>query len=173
MGEWDNLFAFRDAALRGDLIAMQDVLARDSSFLAMENPDGLPLPYLAKTYQIQTFAREGPIGKVRGLVGEEPRVVRQPWTAQGWLPLSQAVWGNQLGIVKFLLASGASGDDRIIEGGGTVLQMAAELDRLEIARLLIQGGADPRLAAPGGASPMRNAKSREMKEMLSQDVTEG
>ena len=36
VGQWDNLFAFRDAAMRDDLAAMREVLARDSSFLADE-----------------------------------------------------------------------------------------------------------------------------------------
>src|SRR5689334_6286632 len=112
--------------MRDDVGAMRDVLARDSSFIAAENPTNLPLDYLAKTYRIHTAAREGPIEKVRQLAAEDPRLVRQPWTDQGWLPLSQAVWGDQLDIVRLLLAHGASGDDRIAETGGTVLHMAAE-----------------------------------------------
>src|SRR5678815_3586763 len=131
MGEYDNLFAFRDAAMRDDVDGMRAVLARHSTFLADENPTGLPLEFLAKLYQVQTCAREGPIEKVRQLIEEDRRLVRHPWTSQGWLPLSQAVWGDQLETVKLLLAHGASGDDRIAETGGTVLHMAAELDRVE------------------------------------------
>ena len=168
MGQWDNLNTFRDAAMRDDLDGMLEAVGRDSSFMAMENPDNLPLAYLAKTYQIQTCAREGPIEKVRQLVIQDSRLVRQPWTSQGWLPLSQAVWGNQLEIVRLLLNHGARGDDRIIEGGGTVLQMAAELDRVEMARLMIEAGADPNIVAPDGASALRNAKSEQMKAVLSQ-----
>ena len=156
--------------MRDDLPAMRDVLSRDLSFMAMENPANLPLEYLARSYQLQTAAREGPIEKVRQLINQDPRLIRQPWTAQGWLPLSQAVWGNQLEVFKMLLAHGASGDDRIIEVGGTVLQMAAELDRLEMARLLIQAGADANARAPDGSSPMTCAKSPEMKQLLSCDV---
>jgi hypothetical protein len=166
VGEWDNLFAFRDAAMRGDLLAMRDVLARDSSFIADENPHGLPLDYLARTYQVQTAAREGPIERVRQLIDQDARLIRQPWTRQGWLPLSQAVWGNQLETVRLLLARGASGDDRIAEGGGTVLQMAAELDRVEMARLMMDAGADPRATSVDRSSPLTKAKSKEMRDVL-------
>src|SRR5213594_2931786 len=108
MGKWDSLFAFRDAAMRDDIGSMRDVLARDRSFMPMENPENLPLEFLAKLYQIQTCSREGPIEKVRQLLLDDPRLIRQSWTAEGWLPLSQAVWGNQLEIVKLLLDSSAS-----------------------------------------------------------------
>jgi hypothetical protein len=140
MGQWDNLFAFRDAAMRDDIAAMREVLSRDSSFTTTENPDNLPLEFLAKLYQLQTCSREGPIEKVRQLIDEDPRLIRHPWTAQGWLPLSQAVWGNQLEIVRLLLDHGASGDDFIAEIGASVLQMARELDRLQIV-LLIESAA--------------------------------
>src|SRR5262245_23710591 len=167
MGQWDNLLAFRDAAMRDDIDGMREMAARDSSILRMDNPTGLPLEYLAKTYQMQTCAREGPIDKVKQLAEEDARLVRQPWTRQGWLPLSQAVWGNQLEIVKLLLAHGASGDDRIIETGGTVLQMAVELDRVEMARLIVEAGGDPNTRDADGSSPMSKAKSAEMKAALS------
>jgi ankyrin repeat protein len=166
LGQWDNLFAFRDAAMRDDLAAMRAVLARDSSFMPDENPADLPLEFLAKLHQIQTAAREGPIDTVRRLIEEEPRLARQPWTTQGWLPLSQAVWGDQPETVKLLLAHGARGDDRIAETGGTVLQMAAELDRVEMARMMIEAGADPNLQAPDGSSAASKAKSDEMKRAL-------
>ena len=166
MGQWDNLFAFRDAAVRDDVDGMRAVLARDSSFIADENPQDLPLDLLAKVYQLQTAAREGPLERVRQLIDQDPHLIRQPWTSQGWLPLSQAVWGNQLEAVRLLLARGASGDDRIIEGGGTVLQMAAELDRVEMARLMVEAGADANANAPDGASPVSKAKSQEMTAVL-------
>lgn len=117
-------------------------------------------------YQIQTYAREGPIEKVMDLVGEDSRLIRHPWTIQGWLPLSQAVWGNQSEIVRFLLDNGASGDDRIVEGGCTVLQMASDLDRVEMARMMIEAGADANATAPDGSSPLTKAKSEDMKLVL-------
>ena len=166
MGQWDNLFAFRDAAMRDDVAGMREVLTRDSSFIADENPGGLPLDYLAKTYQVHTAAREGPVERVRQLIDEDPRLIRQPWTTQGWLPLSQAVWGSQLETVRLLLARGACGDDRIAEGGGTVLQMAAELDHVEMARLMVDAGADPHATSPDGSSPLTKAKSDEMRAVL-------
>jgi hypothetical protein len=166
MGEYDNLFAFRYAAMNDDVSGMRAVLARDSTFLAEENPTDLPLEFLAKLYQVQTGAREGPIEKVRRLIEEDPRLVRHPWTSQGWLPLSQAVWGDQLETVKLLLACGASGDDHIAETGGTVLHMAAELDRVEMARLMIEAGADPNAPAADGFTPLLKATSQAMRDAL-------
>ena len=166
MGQWDSLFAFREAAMRDDLPAMREMLARDSSFLAAENPDDLPLEYLAKTYQLHTLAREGPIEKLRALIDDDPRLIRQPWTSQGWLPLSQAVWGNQPETVRLLLSRGASADDRILEGGGTVLQMAADMDRVEMARMMMNAGANPNLSAPDGATPVTKARSDDMRVVL-------
>lgn len=166
MGKWDNLFAFRAAAMLDDFSGMRAVLECDATFLADENPNNLPLEFLAKIYQIQTYAREGPIEKVMDLVGEDSRLIRHPWTIQGWLPLSQAVWGNQSEIVRFLLDNGASGDDRIVEGGCTVLQMASDLDRVEMARMMIEAGADANATAPDGSSPLTKAKSEDMKLVL-------
>src|SRR6185369_4133797 len=123
--------------------------------------------------QLQTAAREGPLARVRQLIDENPRLIRQPWTTQGWLPLSQAVWGHRLDAVRLLLERGASGDDRIAEGGGTVLQMAAELDRIEMARLMVEAGADVNAKAPDGSSPLSQAKSQEMKAVLTQTRGDG
>ncbi|MGD0461622.1 MAG: ankyrin repeat domain-containing protein [Tepidisphaeraceae bacterium] len=166
MGKWDNLFAFRAAAMLDNVPGMRAVLNRDATFLADENPNNLPLEFLAKIYQIQTYARDGPIERVKDLVREDPRLIRHPWTIQGWLPLSQAVWGNQAEIVRFLLDNGASGDDRIVEGGCTVLQMASDLDRIEMARTMIEAGADANATAPDGSSPLTKAKSDDMKLVL-------
>jgi ankyrin repeat protein len=115
---------------------------------------------------MQTCAREGPIEKVRQLAQENQELVRQPWTRQGWLPLSQAVWGNQLEIVRILLAHGASADDRIIETGETVLQFAVELDRIEMARLMIEAGADPNAKALDGSAPVLKVRSDAMSRVL-------
>ena len=139
VGQWDNLFAFRDAAMRDDLAAMRDVLARDSSFLADENPDDLPLEYLAKVYQMQTCAREGPLDKVRALADADPRLLRQPWTRQRWRPLHQAICGDQHAIFDLLVERGADLNDRYDEGG-TVLHMAAWDGRVAFAEKILALG---------------------------------
>jgi hypothetical protein len=124
MGQWDTLFAFRDAAMADNVERMRDILANDSSFIADENPDQLPLEELARLYQMQTFCREGPLERVRVLVDAEPHLVRQPWTRQRWRPLTQAIAGNQEAIFDWLLEHGADLND-CYEGGGTILHMAA------------------------------------------------
>jgi ankyrin repeat protein len=139
MGQWDSLFAFRDAAMADDIQRMREVLASDSSFIADENPDQLSLEELARLYRMQTFCREGPLERVRALVDVDPRLVRQPWTRQCWRPLTQSIAGNQEVIFDWLLEHGADLNDRY-EGGGTILHMAAWDGRITFAQRILAGG---------------------------------
>ena len=139
MGQWDNLFAFRDAAMANDVEGMRRVLAGDSSFIADENPDDLPLEELARLYQMQTACREGPLEKVRTLADADPRLVRQPWTRQRWTPLTQAICGDQHAIFDLLLQHGADLNDRY-EEGGTALHIAAWYGRLPFMEKILARG---------------------------------
>ena len=139
MGQWDNLFAFRDAAMANDVEHMRRILAGDSSFIADENPDDLPLEELARLYQMQTACRQGPLEKVRTLAEADPRLVRQPWTRQRWTPLTQAICGDQHAIFDLLLQRGADLNDRY-EEGGTALHIAAWYGRLPFVEKILARG---------------------------------
>ena len=139
MGQWDTLFAFRDAAMADDVERMRQILAADSSFIADENPDHMPLEELARLYRMQTFCREGPLERVRDLANADPRLLRQPWTRQCWRPLTQAIAGNQEAIFEWLLERGADLNDRY-EGGGTILHMAAWDGRIPFAQRILARG---------------------------------
>ena len=72
-------------------------------------------------------------------------------------PLTVAAESGSLGALKALLAAGADPDqaaDPAKGPGGTPLQRACAAESWEAARLLLEGGASPRLAAPPLAPPL-------------------
>lgn len=74
----------------------------------------------------------------------------------GRTPLERAVFGGKLPLVRALLAAGATPDG--------LLQAAID-DELEIARLLLEAGADP-YAGLEGYKPIQRAASHEMLDLL-------
>ena len=72
-------------------------------------------------------------------------------------PLTVAAESGSLGALKALLAAGADPDqaaDPAKGPGGTPLQRACAAEAWEAARLLLEGGASSRLAAPPLAQPL-------------------
>jgi ankyrin repeat protein len=72
-------------------------------------------------------------------------------------PLTVAAESGSLGALKALLAAGADPDqaaDPAKGPGGTPLQRACAAEQWEAARLLLEGGASSRLAAPPLAPPL-------------------
>ncbi len=72
-------------------------------------------------------------------------------------PLTVAAESGSLGALKALIAAGADPDqaaDPAKGPGGTPLQRACAAESWEAARLLLEGGASPRLAAPPLAHPI-------------------
>ena len=63
---------------------------------------------LALVYRAQYHASENHVTELIDLVATELWVVNQPWTAQGWLPITQAACargGRE--TIEFLLSAGA------------------------------------------------------------------
>ena len=143
MGKWDALDAFRAAAKADDTNKMQAIVDEDLSFIGHENPDGLPLAFLAKVQQMQEACREGGLDEVRRLAAEDPRLIRHPWTQQRWRPLTQTICGgqHQHAIFDFLLDNGADLNDRV-EDGLTVLHMAAWDGHIDFAKTILDLGFD-------------------------------
>ena len=83
---------------------------------------------------------------------------RRPGDAPGGEPpLTVAAESGSLGALKALLAAGADPDqaaDPAKGPGGTPLQRACAAEAWEAARLLLEGGASSRLAAPPLAPPL-------------------
>jgi ankyrin repeat protein len=53
----------------------------------------------------------------------ERTLIHQPWTAQRWLPLSQAIWGGQSEIAQFLIDQGAD-VAATVDDGSSLLELA-------------------------------------------------
>ena len=66
------------------------------------------MPRLALTFQAQYHATVNDLQALQELVSREPWVLNEPWTAQGWLPITQAVstHGDRR-IVEYMIEAGA------------------------------------------------------------------
>jgi hypothetical protein len=63
-------------------------------------------------FQVQHFSSQGHLDALKELVADAPDLVHRPWTAQEWLPLSQAVCASQEDVVEFLLSQDANAEVR-------------------------------------------------------------
>ena len=103
-----ELSAFRKACLAICLDEMAAIASRSHGWYAVENPEGYSMARLAKIFQAQYHANENNRQALQDLVATEPRVLNQPWTAQGWLPITQAVstHGDRR-LVEYMIEAGA------------------------------------------------------------------
>ncbi len=105
----------------------------------------------------------GDEARVRGLVESEPALLREI-SPQGGL-LTLAVNRRQCGVVRVLLELGADPDERITLGTpedpvvswGMPLWHAARIPDYEIAKILLERGADPNANVYASGWPIRNA----------------
>jgi ankyrin repeat protein len=90
--------------------------------------------------------------------------------AKGFTAIDQAVGQGSLKIVEFLLKSGAKANSR--NANGTPLHTACAWRRLQIARLLLQHGADPEAFDGDGRKPIdlmtstKSASEKALKKIL-------
>lgn len=105
---WPGLSAFRKACLRCDVATMQDIVDWGYEWYEKnENPSDLALETLANVFRAQHFASEGNLASLTDLIEANLWLINEPWTAQRWRPLSQAVQAGHSHIVEYLLSSGA------------------------------------------------------------------
>ena len=105
--EWPDLTAFRKACLASDLSTMRSIAAKQHDWYELENPKGIEQEKLAKVFQAQYHAACGNLDELKALVESDPWVVSYPWTAQQWLPISQAASAAHRPVIEFLLDKGA------------------------------------------------------------------
>ena len=105
---WPELSAFRKACLANRFDEMEDIASRTHEWYANENPEDRSMPQLALIFQAQYRANTNNPQALRELVSREPWVLNQPWTAQGWLPITQAVstHGDRR-LVEYMIEAGA------------------------------------------------------------------
>ncbi|MBW0002780.1 MAG: ankyrin repeat domain-containing protein [Hyphomicrobiales bacterium] len=92
-------------------------------------------------------AGDGDLPRVMALIAEGYSV--KAFDELGWTPLHHAAQKERLEVVRFLIAAGAdvnASDEAML--GDPVLKDVAQTCSLELAKILLEAGADPTL--PGG-----------------------
>jgi ankyrin repeat protein len=103
-------------------------------------------------------AREGDLGEIERLVGQDRGLLDVIEEASGWTPLILASWEGRVKVVRYLLDEGVEVNKP--EGpagpvkGRTALYLAAERGCTSVVRLLVKRGADPARANVFGWSPL-------------------
>jgi hypothetical protein len=123
---------------------MSVIAAEQPGWYANENPRDLTFDKLAKVFQAQHFAGENMRPEMAALVEQDPWVVNAPWTAQCWLPLSQAAWAGCAEMIDALIEMGA-------DPAAKVGDLGDEVTIAEVARQAGHEGLADRLEAMSGA----------------------
>ena len=90
------------------------------------------------------------------------------WSPDGFTALHLAAFAHNAGAVRALLAAGA--DQNAISRASfaqvTPLGTAVFAGSVEIARILVERGADPTIAGPGGGTPLDTAQANGDAELV-------
>jgi hypothetical protein len=94
---------------------MQRIADKLHHWYCNENPQCLDMAQLAKVFQAQHYAGENDLQGLKRVIAGDAWTVNYPWTAQGWLPITQAAstHGDRQ-TVAFLLASGADAPNVVL-----------------------------------------------------------
>jgi hypothetical protein len=129
------------AAAQGDVMLVERLCAQG------EDPDGTDAQGLTP---LIWAARHGRIATIRALLKAGAKPDMRDQTRNGWPPLVHAIHTNQLSAVRALLEGGADPNRTFDEHKVTPLMMAAGYGYTPIVLVLLEKGADPRKATPGG-----------------------
>ena len=174
------------AAIRdGDLGRVRELAAADPAVGAQRDEQGLSAVLTARYHDrldmveallphdeqldVWEAAALGRTERLRGLLDEDPERADAP-SRDGFRPLALAAFFGHAEAVPLLLERGADVGAR---GTGairtTALEAAAASDHAGIVRLLLDAGANPASAQPGGFTPLHAAaqnRNRELYELL-------
>jgi ankyrin repeat protein len=177
----DKISAFFDAIQNGNRASAEELLASDPSLL-MARSQGLS-PVLAAAYyqepEIAAWLVEmgapldifeacaaGAAARVEQLLDQDPGLLNA-FAADGFQPLGLASFFGHSNLVKLLLERGAEPSTPSRNGMGvTPLHSAAAGRHLEIARLLVDAGADVNARSGEGFTPLHSAAQNGQAELV-------
>ncbi|HET7555701.1 MAG TPA: ankyrin repeat domain-containing protein [Gaiellaceae bacterium] len=134
-----------EAAAFGRNERLRAILGDDPSQATAFSDDGFTALHLA------AFGRQEEAARLLLEAGADPNALATSEFARV-PPLGTAAFVRSVPLARLLLDSGAAVDGRA-EGGFTALHSAAQTGDEELARLLLERGADPTLATDDGRRP--------------------
>jgi ankyrin repeat protein len=167
---------FIDAATQGDVAKIKEMLAADPSLAQSKDQDGVSVilkatyygkrdvvaALLASGVELNIFeaAATGQTDRVRTLIENDPALVNA-YSPDGFMPLGLAAFFGHLETVKALLAAGAPVNAASRETMKmSPLGSALAAERNDIARALIDHGADVNARAENDLRPLHTAAAR-------------
>jgi ankyrin repeat protein len=164
---------FMDAAIQGDVAKVKAMLREDPSLANSKDQNGLSVILKATYYgkrdvvtellaagpKLNVFeaAATGQTDQVRDFIDQDPALLNMH-SPDGFAPLSLAVFFGHLETVNALLAAGADVNNSSRESMKvTPLASAGAANRNDIARILVEHGADVNAKAANDFSPLHEA----------------
>jgi len=149
--EADPSLAIFAAAIQGDTVAIETLLAANRPLVSAVSSDGWTPLHLA--------AHFGKQEAVRLLLNKGAKADARSTNAMQNTPLHAAAAGSAAEVATLLLDHGASVNARQ-NGGWTPLHAAAQNGDIELARTLVEAGADVNARAENRQSPLDLALTR-------------
>ena len=147
----DPSLAIFAAAIQGDTVAIETLLAANRPLVSAVSSDGWTPLHLA--------AHFGKQEAVRLLLNKGAKADARSTNAMQNTPLHAAAAGRAAEVATLLLDHGASVNARQ-NGGWTPLHAAAQNGDIELARTLVEAGADVNARAENRQSPLDLALTR-------------
>jgi uncharacterized protein len=164
---------FLDAIRGGDATRAASMLEADPSLAAARDANGVSAILWAAYSGHRELAQAigarrddldlfeataiGAADRVKALLAGDPGLVRS-YSPDGWTPLHLASFFGYPEVVQLLLGAGAPLEARSRNTlANTALNAAAAANRIEVARLLLERGADPNSRQHNAISPLHSA----------------
>jgi ankyrin repeat protein len=145
-----------EAVGRGDLAAVRALVSADSALVAARDQ--------AQNTPLHVAARAGPTEVVTLLLARGADVNAANYQQE--TPLHWATLGNRHGVVELLLRRGGRVDPRQSYGRTPLLLVARETGNLEMARRLLDAGADVNARDRFGSTPLELSAWRGFRDVV-------
>jgi ankyrin repeat protein len=151
--------AFLDAATKGDLSALQKLLASPDAKTWINELSGPPVPGFTAAHLAAHYGHESLITALAAAGADLNAKSQSQIAPPGNRPLHAAIAGKQAGAVRVLLERGAD-PNAPQDDGLTPLHLACMTDAIEIVRALLDRGANVHAQARDGNKPLALAAQR-------------